>query len=283
MKKNNSNIWTENELKLLQNCCNSKLQSGKEISKIITSRSSTSITTKALKLGLSIKIRKFKKWNKEDIQKIKQYIESGMYHKDVANLFNVTSTTISILSHRHGFKSPRFISSEQELNIINMFKLGNSKRDILQKFNIPIRTLYNILERNNILSLRKVKELERNNFICKYKGNEILAKFIFKKFNQCKFGAQKRNIPFLITPEDLIELYIKQNGICYYSGILLSLETKNSRLDNPYKVSVDRIDSKDSYNKNNIVLCCDYVNLMKFDKNKDFFIKMCKIISNWNK
>ena len=70
-------------------------------------------------------------------------------------------------------------------------------------------------------------------------------------------GAASRGIEFNLTPEQLEEVF-KNN--CVYCGT-----------DN--KIGVDRIDSLDSYNIDNIQPCCTTCNLMKRAMSNDTFLK----------
>ena len=63
---------------------------------------------------------------------------------------------------------------------------------------------------------------------------------------------------FDITPEDLYELWDKQNGLCAYSKQPLTNEVNHLQM-----ASLDRIDSKQGYVKSNIQLLCFAVNKMK--------------------
>lgn len=88
----------------------------------------------------------------------------------------------------------------------------------------------------------------------------------------------------------LFKLWIDQEGLCEYTKIEMTPKSKQ-----PNTVSVDRIYSIDSngkapYSKNNIVLCCNPINIMKntFDPH-DFpsicfllFYEYCKNIGNDN-
>jgi hypothetical protein len=59
-----------------------------------------------------------------------------------------------------------------------------------------------------------------------------------------------------LTIEFLLELYNKQNGKCYISGI--DLETK---YNNVCSISIDRIDNNLGYLKENVILTCQWVNM----------------------
>jgi len=115
------------------------------------------------------------------------------------------------------------------------------------------------------------------------KGGKEL--YFNKHFKDLKNNAKKRNIEVDITKNDIKELYYKQNEKCAISGIQMTTEFipgigKWSRIHN---MSVDRIDSKKSYTKNNIQLVCCIINTMKWDLNQYDFINICKNIYLHNK
>ena len=59
----------------------------------------------------------------------------------------------------------------------------------------------------------------------------------------------------VITTRELIDLYRSSNGKCYYTGLEYSLTEKG-----PLLMTVARIDSSVGYVKENVVLCCWFVN-----------------------
>lgn len=112
-------------------------------------------------------------------------------------------------------------------------------------------------------------------------GQELFFKKIYKDLQK---NAKNRNIDVYINENDIIELYNKNNK-CAISGIEMTTifvpnEGKWKRIHN---LSVDRIDSKKSYTKDNIQLVCGIVNTMKWDLNQSDFIDICKSIYFYNK
>lgn len=59
-----------------------------------------------------------------------------------------------------------------------------------------------------------------------------------------------------------ITQYNKQLGMCYYSGINMTMSFSGHNRS-PYVVSIDRIDNKKGYLKDNCVLCCWSINAFK--------------------
>lgn len=91
----------------------------------------------------------------------------------------------------------------------------------------------------------------------------------------CRNAAKRRGIQFNISIDDLLDKWEKQNGKCYYTGIEM---IKTFRKKCPTQVSVDRINTKEGYLKENIALCCLSINYAKnsFDESQinDFLSKI---------
>lgn len=89
------------------------------------------------------------------------------------------------------------------------------------------------------------------------------------KYTRIKNGANKRNLQFILTPEEYRDMFYLKN--CYYCGV--------DDCD-----GIDRINSSMGYIPNNMVTCCYNCNVMKMDMGHDeFIIHIKKIIDNMNK
>lgn len=93
-------------------------------------------------------------------------------------------------------------------------------------------------------------------------------------YNRVKDTKQRKKWENNLTPSYLLEIYHKQKGNCFYSGI--KMITDRSDL---YALSIDRIDSMKGYIKGNIVLCCNIINQMKSNLSVDEFLKICGTIT----
>lgn len=112
----------------------------------------------------------------------------------------------------------------------------------------------------------------------RHKGyEEIPAAF----FSVAKNGAKRRKIVFKISMEDLWRQYLNQNKKCALSGI--DLKFPKSSHGPRENISLDRIDSKKGYTKDNIQFIHKKINVMKMDSKEEDFIKMCKTIAEYNK
>ena len=101
-----------------------------------------------------------------------------------------------------------------------------------------------------------------------------------------KTRSIKKNIQFDLSLEFLIELWKKQNGLCYYTGLPMDLIQGGGKYDyakNNNAVSIDRLNSNNGYTKDNVVLCRSCINSAKMDMNVSDFIKMAEEIVAYNK
>lgn len=71
-----------------------------------------------------------------------------------------------------------------------------------------------------------------------------------------------RSRRLLIDTKDLIAMWEEQEGKCYYTGEPMTvIQGLGGHVMT--NVSIDRVDSAKPYDRENIVLCCLAVNLMK--------------------
>jgi len=109
----------------------------------------------------------------------------------------------------------------------------------------------------------------------RWRGYEDIPKTFF---DTLKAKAKQRNYVFDISIQDIWERYIKQNKKCNLSGVPIKFY-KQIKLRNKITASVDRIDSKKGYTKDNIQIVHKIINVMKNDFTNEEFIRLCKIIS----
>jgi len=93
-------------------------------------------------------------------------------------------------------------------------------------------------------------------------------------FKIWKNGSSFRDLDFQICLEDLEKQWEVQNGKCYYSGIDMTMT-----INDPNKVSMDRLDSSIGYYPENIVLCTSRINLMKKDLTLSEFAETINLIA----
>lgn len=113
---------------------------------------------------------------------------------------------------------------------------------------------------------------------CTYHRSLSLENFLKDTVKHARARAKSLNREFDITYLDLLEVFHKQNGKCILSGIEMQRTVLIKK--NPYNISIDRIDSKKGYTKDNIQLVCFIVNTMKLNYSDLEFFNNCKAVYN---
>jgi hypothetical protein len=91
--------------------------------------------------------------------------------------------------------------------------------------------------------------------------------------------AKTRNLEWNITEKELWNILNEQNFKCAISGIDLFVDKDCKKIT----ASIDRINSDFFYEKNNVWFVHKHINLMKFNFDINYFLKMCILISENNK
>ena len=95
-------------------------------------------------------------------------------------------------------------------------------------------------------------------------------------------NAKARNINIEITIEQAWDIFCKQNGKCALSGLDISF-TKTVSNKKATTASLDRIDPNKGYSIENCQWVHKHVNRAKMDMRQEDFIKLCKLIGDYNK
>lgn len=83
-----------------------------------------------------------------------------------------------------------------------------------------------------------------------------------KLFAGSRDRSKKKKIPLDIDVDFILTLLKRQNRKCAVTGVPLDFSTTNFKI-NPYRGSLDRVDSLKGYTKDNVRLVCVQVNYMK--------------------
>jgi hypothetical protein len=88
-------------------------------------------------------------------------------------------------------------------------------------------------------------------------------------------SSKKKNLPFDITPEYVLNLYKKQRGLCFWFGINLipSLIPKD-----PQMPTLDRLDREKGYTKGNLVLACFAANIGRNETSSNRFLEFSNLL-----
>lgn len=89
----------------------------------------------------------------------------------------------------------------------------------------------------------------------------------------------RRKVPLTITKEEAWNLFILQDRKCALSGIILKFP--NGCKDKSFTASLDRIDSSKGYENGNVQWVHKDINIMKNKFENQYFINMCKRITEW--
>lgn len=89
-------------------------------------------------------------------------------------------------------------------------------------------------------------------------------------------SAQKRQQPFALAIDDIVQCWKAQQGVCAYSGRDMTLKAGW-----PNTVSIERIDSNEGYIPSNTILVCQAINRMKSDLDFSEFYALCKDVAQF--
>lgn len=97
-----------------------------------------------------------------------------------------------------------------------------------------------------------------------------------RKFKRALYGmrdrSRKKGLTCEVTFDDLRDVFFKQEGKCFYSGLPFDFG------DPLGTISVDRVDNTQGYTKDNIVWCRFGVNSLKSSRSYDELIEICKTL-----
>lgn len=96
-----------------------------------------------------------------------------------------------------------------------------------------------------------------------------------------KYGAERRNIKFLITIDQLWDIFIQQNGRCALSGLPIRFHHPGEK-HTAQTASVDRINSDLDYTIDNVRWLHKTINKLKLDLSDKDFIHFCNMVTNYN-
>ena len=80
-------------------------------------------------------------------------------------------------------------------------------------------------------------------------------------YRRCFARAKKKKTPFSLTMDDINKLFEESMGKCSLTGIEFVFKYGTTKRWNPYAPSIDKIDPKGGYTKDNIRLVCAAVNI----------------------
>jgi hypothetical protein len=134
------------------------------------------------------------------------------------------------------------------------------------------------------LWLYQCKACKREKIYAKRLSNrstqEGALEVIYKQILQ---SARQRDLSCDLTEKDIQAMWDKQDGKCYYSGYPMEYNFVGSKPwtfseKTKYQISMDRKNNAIWYLKSNCILCCTFINKMKWTLDDKEFVKVCKDI-----
>lgn len=151
---------------------------------------------------------------------------------------------------------------------INKIKLNLQQEKFIELCNLISNDKDNILEDINIEIYKRNKNWNG------YKN--IGSTYWTRTIN----GAKQRKLSFDISIKEAWETYINQNGRCALSKIPIFFQPPCGFIENNIsKASLDRIDSKKGYKKNNIQWITSEINTIKNNFDQNYFIQLCSLVA----
>lgn len=94
-------------------------------------------------------------------------------------------------------------------------------------------------------------------------------------FNESKKRSKNTNIPFSLTKSEIDNMLIECNGSCALTNIPFDLHFYSTYTSNPFRPSIDRIDTNKGYVKENVRLVCIAVNYALNEFGEQVFRQVC--------
>jgi hypothetical protein len=137
---------------------------------------------------------------------------------------------------------------------------------------------YRIVKRNEEKRNRKNRQPRER----KYRIKRYYENFINTLLTYAKARSKTYSMDFDLDKEYLITLFELQNKKCALTGLeFATAQGENSNKRRPFAPSIDRIDYKKGYTKDNTRLVCVAVNISLSDFGDEVFDKICEARVNY--
>jgi len=96
--------------------------------------------------------------------------------------------------------------------------------------------------------------------------------------------SKKKNVPFDLSREFITNLFDKQDGRCYYSGLKINIVKEDPKVTiDPFKMTLDCLVPDNGYVEGNVVWCAYCINSMKQKMTQGDLIKVCEAVVEFSK
>jgi hypothetical protein len=197
-----------------------------------------------------------KEFNISSHNSIDQYIKKyGLYRSSLKDSSNILTKE---------FLEEHYVKQNLSLKDVAI-KAGFKRKSIVKK----------ALEKHGIPEREHTKS---EKFKLAIEKNRIHPHIPSRYFQSLVYGADRRNIIFEISINDIWNQFEKQNHKCALSGLELKFPTFGEKATEQ-TASLDRINSDLGYTKDNIQWLHKDVNKMKWELSQDRFLELCRIIT----
>lgn len=174
--------------------------------------------------------------------------------------------------------------SESKYNTLIKQAYGKDIFDVLNNVEfvnkIPTHPIYDVIKKEQGYQIDSEHDKRYyNNTVSEKirrhkKQEELMNKgmhyYLYNKVKERVNKKTSRVIQNLLTPEDILKVWEKQQGKDFYTG---------ESLENNFSASVDRIDSNKDYTIDNIAITTKEINIAKMDLSLSDFIDMCEKVT----
>lgn len=95
-----------------------------------------------------------------------------------------------------------------------------------------------------------------------------------------RYRAKKKNLICTLDWSQLLELWREQDGICALSGLPLTHHRQGAESRSYFNASVDRMAMDGPYSKDNVMLVCTKINMMRGRLHIDEFVMFCRSVAD---
>lgn len=157
--------------------------------------------------------------------------------------------------------------------IVNMMK-----QDFDQKYFIDISKHISTYQTNKSLYLPNETAIQLRSFHKCWQGYGNIHLYIW---NSWKRGAKTRNLDWSITIQQGWNLFVKQGGLCAFSGLPIDFYLKFKEISKK-TASLDRIDGSKGYSIDNVQWVHKDINVMKWNLSDKELIEWMSLIAKYN-
>lgn len=204
------------------------------------------------------------KWTTHEEIKLKELAASGITPTEASCILNRTIAQVAKRYKKFGVQSQKqkLITEQLELKKIGLRRCSVCKDKISvdsfrKTFNTEVRA-------------RTCRACERIQSNARHR-QKILTFTLSDAIHHKVYQAKRRDTNSQLTYDIVLAQWNNQNGQCFYTGNQMTTLPNDK-----YYFSIDRSDSSLGYTADNIVLCCNRINIMKLDSSKEEFILWCK-------